>query len=736
MAMERIVGYIERLDATGVEGFIVDVADPLRRLTVAVWVDGAPLVRLRPMIASPAVAQTLGFPAEALAPTAFRYQWPVHLYDDREHRIQLYCQQNGALLARGDRRIHFPKPGISLGMPSKQSVGIGLAAAGAETARHLPRVSIVVLNRNGASLLPRLFESFLRYNTAAVEWIVIDHASRDESLTVLAAYQERLTLTDMATATPKHEGRHLLSLIPSPSPQGRRGLRGRLTPTFTVTDMATATPADESRQSVPSPSPPTPPPQAGEGSVVSRCATFTLKVVALDHNDSFSASCNRGAALAQGELLLFLNNDIVWVQDALPIMVDRLLADETVGAVGLKLVKEEEGWLPEVQHLGVRFTRVFDRYWPYEVDPHTDAQQPGYSPAVMPAVTGAALLIRKRDFDAIGGFDERYFYGYEDVDLCLRLERQLGKRSLCCNDLVAIHRHGYTRLSGREQSVTDRLQHNADHFAEQWGAWLKQEMRRRRLEGDRVWFSRPLQAYILVEQHDDQTQIARQKDGLAELIARWQKQLPWAEWRVVLSTQPWQTIVDADLLLVTSERFDLREMPHLPPDAICLACTELGVDLAAWQKQPWWWRFHGLGATPLELLARQLRIGIWLPIPKVALQTTNPHVAAAHALRAKLAAAGAFAAVLSAEEDHHASCQLDAILYAHLPRQPLPTELRRDVLRLLWARAPIKKIDKSERRRFDFIWRVANPGAADVRQILAQITALWERRLGYPLHSS
>jgi GT2 family glycosyltransferase len=572
------------------------------------------------------------------------------LFDDCEHRIQLYCQQNGALLTHGDQTLLFPKPGLKIATPSAPTAKSVIPGEAVGTT---PRVSIIVLNRNGAQLLPVLFESFLRFNTVAVEWIVIDHASGDESLEVLAAYQERLP----------------------------------------------------------------------------------LRVVALDTNDSFSASCNRGAALARGEFLLFLNNDIVWVQDALPVMFERLRKDETLGALGVKLVKEEAGWLPEVQHLGVRFTRVQDRYWPYEVDPLTDAAQPAYSPAQMPAVTGAVLLCRKRDFDAIGGFDERYFYGYEDVDFCLRLARQLRKSSLCCNDLVAIHRHGYTRLSGREPEVTDRLQHNADYFAERWGLWLKQEMRRRRFTGDRVWFSRPLQAWILVEQHDDAARLARQREGLAELLARWQNQLPWAEWRVVLSTQPWQTIVDADLLLVTSERFDLRQMVHLPPDAICLACTELGADLAAWQKQPWWWRFHGLGTTPLEALLRQLRIGIWLPLPKAALQPRNPHLAAAQALRAKLAAAGAFAAVLAAEELYEAPYLLDVLLYVYLPHQPLPTLLRREVLRILWARVPLKGIGKSERRRFDFTWHVANPSTADAHQLLKQLTALWEERLGYPVYS-
>jgi hypothetical protein len=140
-----------------------------------------------------------------------------------------------------------------------------------------------------------------------------------------------------------------------------------------------------------------------------------LKVLALDHNGSFSASSNLGASHARGQFLLFMNNDIVWLQDALPRLLESL-HDPRVGVVGIKLLKvvgeSRAGaqFASEVQHLGVRFKLNHLGYWPYEVEPSAQAHDEAeHAPQFVPAVTGAVLLCRKADFDAVGGFDPEYF---------------------------------------------------------------------------------------------------------------------------------------------------------------------------------------------------------------------------------------------------------------------------------------------------------------------------------------
>jgi hypothetical protein len=86
------------------------------------------------------------------------------------------------------------------------------------------------------------------------------------------------------------------------------------------------------------------------------------------------------------------------------------------------------------------------------------------------------MLMRTKDFLRLGGFDERYFYGYEDVELCLRAgQAARGRRQITCrNDLVALHRHGYSRLSGRQPEVTRKLTVNQQVFARRLGLWAKQ----------------------------------------------------------------------------------------------------------------------------------------------------------------------------------------------------------------------------------------------------------------------
>jgi GT2 family glycosyltransferase len=220
-----------------------------------------------------------------------------------------------------------------------------------------------------------------------------------------------------------------------------------------------------------------------------------IRWVGLSVNDSFSASSNRGAKLARAPHLLFLNNDIVWVQDVLPAMLQSL-QQTTQLAVGLKLLRHDgqstgltDLVRAPVQHLGVRLTLSGHLYWPYECSPdNASTHDELFAPQAMPAVTAAVMLMRTRDFWRLGGFDERYFYGYEDVELCLRATHSGHRRRqiTCRNDLVALHRHGHSRLSGRQPDVTRKLSVNQQVFAQQLGLWVKQAWWQSLMQQDRL----------------------------------------------------------------------------------------------------------------------------------------------------------------------------------------------------------------------------------------------------------
>jgi GT2 family glycosyltransferase len=319
-----------------------------------------------------------------------------------------------------------------------------------------------------------------------------------------------------------------------------------------------------------------------------------LQVLALDHNGSFSASSNLGASRARGQYLLFMNNDIIWLQDALPRLLESFHHPH-VGVVGIKLLKvvgeSRAGahFASEVQHLGVRFKLNRLGYWPYEVEPSAPHDEAEHAPQHVPAVTGAALLCRKTDFDAVGGFDAAYFYGFEDVELCLRLAYRLHKTVVCRNDCVALHHHGHTRLSGREMSIYDRVMRNSAVLESHIGVWIKQAYWRSLVNGDGYITREPLTIGMVVDSPTRNTPLWR--DALA-LAAQLRTAVPHAQVRLLPPERDWKNAEGLHLLLVADPRYDIRALHHARSDLLTVAWLRgtraLGPQLA------WWDEFGGV----------------------------------------------------------------------------------------------------------------------------------------------
>jgi len=137
-----------------------------------------------------------------------------------------------------------------------------------------------------------------------------------------------------------------------------------------------------------------------------------LRLMENAENLGFAGSNNRGAAAAKGEVLAFLNNDLVLRENWLDPMLAEL--DESAGMVGNVQVNARTG---RVDHAGIVFT-------PWGIPEHWGqdyCRVPRRGARSFRAVTAACAVVRKEVFDAAGGFDEAYRNGFEDIDLCLRL---------------------------------------------------------------------------------------------------------------------------------------------------------------------------------------------------------------------------------------------------------------------------------------------------------------------------
>ena len=132
---------------------------------------------------------------------------------------------------------------------------------------------------------------------------------------------------------------------------------------------------------------------------------------------NYSAICNFGAQYADGEILLFLNNDTEVIAPGWMTSMAELFARPEVGVVGAKLLYRDG----LVQHGGVWVSPGGCDY----INQRCGSNDLGYmetltSPFDCAAITGACQMIRHSIFEEIGGFDETLDVVLNDVDLCMR----------------------------------------------------------------------------------------------------------------------------------------------------------------------------------------------------------------------------------------------------------------------------------------------------------------------------
>lgn len=173
--------------------------------------------------------------------------------------------------------------------------------------------------------------------------------------------------------------------------------------------------------------------------------------------NNFSVACNEAAKRVRDEWILFLNDDIEAENNFLFLMFDTAL---NLGAdiVGAKLLYPDG----RIQHVGVYFKEDGTPY-------HAALGAPDKlrEDRIVPAVTGACMMVKRGVFEALGGFDEEFENGFEDVDFCLRA-REAGYRIALCGRTKLIHYEKCTRGFDR-----DRFLRNLDRLKKKWFSKIK-----------------------------------------------------------------------------------------------------------------------------------------------------------------------------------------------------------------------------------------------------------------------
>jgi len=202
-----------------------------------------------------------------------------------------------------------------------------------------------------------------------------------------------------------------------------------------------------------------------------------VKVIKNENNESFSKANNQGAAIARGKYLVFLNNDVEVQPGWLESLEDKFKSDSSVGIQGAKLVYPNG----LIQHAGVVWGPVaenFNLHYHIYLAANPSLEWVNkYREFQM--VTGALLAIRKELFSEVGKFDEEYFFGHEDLDLCLKVRKD-GYKVMYNPEVVGIHHESITKKSEGikkfERFITEPDSYDAKnhkHFLSKWEKTLK-----------------------------------------------------------------------------------------------------------------------------------------------------------------------------------------------------------------------------------------------------------------------
>jgi GT2 family glycosyltransferase/glycosyltransferase involved in cell wall biosynthesis len=177
-----------------------------------------------------------------------------------------------------------------------------------------------------------------------------------------------------------------------------------------------------------------------------------ITLVESSENLGFAGGCNLGVRHSSGDIVAFLNNDArpdaQWVRAA----VDRFAESSRIGAVASRVL-DWEG--QKVDFVDAGLTWYGMGYKPFTAERFVPSM-PQRSDVLFG--TGSAMFVRRDVFDALGGFDERYFMFFEDVDLGWRLNLA-GWRFAYAPESVAFHKHHASMGSFgqfREQYLLER----------------------------------------------------------------------------------------------------------------------------------------------------------------------------------------------------------------------------------------------------------------------------------------
>ncbi len=185
-----------------------------------------------------------------------------------------------------------------------------------------------------------------------------------------------------------------------------------------------------------------------------------VSFIANSRNGGFAFGCNTGAGIASGKRLLFLNPDVMVRPGEVPALLAAADRHPDVAILTATQVNAKDqvqkAWdvFPNLLTYFKSVKSVMRKLVPaYYPDPRAGQKDLVYCDWV----SGSILLIKREDFDDLGGWCEDYWMYAEDCDLCY-LAHARGLRVACTPDVRFVHLHGGASRQNREITVLTKCE--------------------------------------------------------------------------------------------------------------------------------------------------------------------------------------------------------------------------------------------------------------------------------------
>ena len=170
-----------------------------------------------------------------------------------------------------------------------------------------------------------------------------------------------------------------------------------------------------------------------------------LKIISNDTNYGFSKANNIGLKSSTSNYVVFMNSDMELIDKSLVDMVNYLKDNKNIGIIGPKFLNPDK--TPQASVFPPQTClNAFKEFWLGKKEIYSKYIPKGDSPTIVSYLSGGCIAVNKKYFEKIGKWNEKYFFYFEDMDLCRQVTKN-GKQIVYYPKCQIIHRHG---ASGRK----------------------------------------------------------------------------------------------------------------------------------------------------------------------------------------------------------------------------------------------------------------------------------------------